>query len=184
MRTNALTCTRRAFFGLAGATGAVAMSMRFTLAQAYPSRPVRIVVGFAPGGATDVAARLISQSLSERFGRPFLVENRAGAGANLASEAVIRSAPDGHTLLAAGINDAVNATLFQKLTYNFIRDISPVAGIMTVPNLMVVHPSVPARVASLGGDALVSSPAEFGKLIADETEKWGRVVHSANIKAD
>jgi tripartite-type tricarboxylate transporter receptor subunit TctC len=327
MRRIAMNCTRRVFFSFAGAAGTLPLYMRFTLAQS--SRPVRIIVGFAPGGATDVAARLISQSLSERLNQPFVVENRPGAGGNLASEAVIRSAPDGHTLLAAGINDAVNATLFDKLTYNFMRDTAPVAGIMTVPNLMVVHPSVPARtvselisyartnpgkvnmasagtgsgphmagelfkimaaidithvpyrggsaaipdllagqvqlmftvpsltinhikanklralgvttlkrwvgfptlptvseslpgyeatnwfgiaapmntpaeviktlnreinaclaesdiqakLAALGGDALVSSPAEFGKLIADETEKWGRVVHSANIKA-
>lgn len=329
MRTLALNYTRRAFFRLAGAVGALPLAMRSTSAQAYPSRPVRIMVGFAPGGATDVAARLVSQRLSERLGQPFMVENRPGAGGNLASEVVIRSIPDGHTLLAAGINDAVNAALFDKLTYNFIRETTPVAGIMTAPNLMVIHPSVPARtvpefisyarsnpgrvnmasagtgsgphmagelfkimtgvdithvpyrggaaaipdllagqvqlmftvpsltihlikakklcalgvttltrwagfptlppvseslpdyeatnwfgiaaptnapaeviktlnreinacliepnikakLAAIGGDALMGSPAEFGKLIADETEKWGRVVHSANIKA-
>ena len=320
---------RRFFRALGGAAAALPLGMRIARAQAYPSRPVRIIVGFAAGGATDIAARLIAQSLSERLGQPFVVENRPGAGGNLGTEAVIRSTADGHTLLAAGVNDAVNATLFDKLPYNFIRDVAPVAGIMSVPNLMVVHPSVPAasvpdfisyarsapgkinmasagngsgphmagelfkimagvdithvpyrggaaaipdllsgqvqlmftvpsltidhvkagrlralavttkkvwhgfaelppvgnslpgyeatnwfgivapaktpahvvgmlngaitaclaepnvstKLAGLGGDALVDSPAEFGKLIADETEKWGRVVHTANIKA-
>ena len=321
--------SRRRLLQLLGGATALPFSIRFAPAQTYPSRPVRIIVGFAAGGATDIAARLVAQSLSERLGRPFVTENRPGAGGNLATEAVIRSTPDGHTLLAAGVNDAVNATLFGNLPYDFRRDVAPVAGIMTVPNLMIVHPSVPARsvaefisyardnpgkinmasagngsgphmagelfkimagvdithvpyrggaaaipdllsgqvqlmftapsltmdhvragklralavttenpwqglaelppvgaslpgyeatnwfgivapaktpaevvealnrkiaaclaepnilakMAALGGEALVSSPVQFGKLIADETEKWGRVVRTANIKA-
>jgi tripartite-type tricarboxylate transporter receptor subunit TctC len=322
--------SRRRLLHLLGGAAALPLSIRFAPAQTYPSRPVRIIVGFAAGGATDIAARLVAQSLSERLGQPFVVENRPGAGGNLATEAVTRSAPDGHTVLAAGVNDAVNATLFGNLPYDFRRDLAPVAGIMSVPNLMVVHPSVPAgsvvefisyahdnpgkinmasagngsgphmagelfkimagvdithvpyrggaaaipdllsgqvqlmftvpsltmdhvragklralavttekpwhalaelppvakslpgyeatnwfgvvapaktpahvvealngkivaclaepnisaKMATLGGEALVSSPVQFGKLIADETEKWGRVVRMANIKAD
>jgi tripartite-type tricarboxylate transporter receptor subunit TctC len=321
--------SRRRLLQLLGGATALPFSVRFATALTYPSRPVRIIVGFAAGGATDIAARLVGQSLSERLGQPFVIENRPGAGGNLATEAVIRSTPDGHTLLAAGVNDAVNATLFGNLPYDFKRDVAPVAGIMSVPNLMVVHPSVPARsvvefisyardnpgkinmasagngsgphmagelfkimagvdithvpyrggaaaipdllsgqvqlmftapsltmdhvragelralavttekpwqgvaelppvsaslpgyeatnwfgivapaktpaevvealnrkivaclaepnisakMATLGGEALVSSPAQFGKLVADETEKWGRVVRMANIKA-
>jgi tripartite-type tricarboxylate transporter receptor subunit TctC len=118
---------------------------RHAWSQAYPSRPVHILVGFAAGGATDVAARLIGQWLSDRFGRPFIVENRPGGGGNVATEAAAKSAPDGHTLLMGGVNDAVNASLFDKLNFNFMHDFVPVAGVMRAPNVMVVNPSVPAK---------------------------------------
>jgi tripartite-type tricarboxylate transporter receptor subunit TctC len=109
--------SRRRLLHLLGGAAALPLSIRFAPAQTYPSRPVRIIVGFAAGGATDIAARLVAQSLSERLGQPFVVENRPGAGGNLATEAVTRSAPDGHTVLAAGVNDAVNATLFGNLPW-------------------------------------------------------------------
>jgi tripartite-type tricarboxylate transporter receptor subunit TctC len=112
--------------------------------QAYPTRPVRLVVGFPPGGSVDITARLIGERLSERLGRPFMVENRAGANANMATEAVVKSRPDGYTLLLAGSYNATNATLYDNLNFNFIRDIAPVAGIVRVPYVMVVHPSFPA----------------------------------------
>jgi tripartite-type tricarboxylate transporter receptor subunit TctC len=119
--------------------------LRVAWAQAYPTRPVRLVVGYAAGGGNDILARLIAQCLSERLGQQFIVENRPGATANIATEAVVRAAPDGYTLLLVGINNAVNATSYDKLNFNFIRDIAPVATISGVPLIMVVPPSFPAK---------------------------------------
>ncbi len=113
-------------------------------AESYPSRPVRVVVGFPPGGVGDVLARLEAQWLGAKLGQPFIVENRPGAGGNLAAETVINAPPDGHTLLFVGVNHAINATLYEKLKFDFVRDIAPVAGIARIPNAMVVHPSFPA----------------------------------------
>jgi tripartite-type tricarboxylate transporter receptor subunit TctC len=118
---------------------------RIARAQAYPTRPVRIVVGFAAGGGADIIARLIGQWLSERLGRQFIVENRPGAGSNIAAETVVRSPADGYTLLLVSSPHAFNATLYDKLNYNFIRDIAPVACITRVPDIMLVNPSVPAK---------------------------------------
>ncbi len=117
---------------------------RFTWAQTYPSRPVRIIVGFAAGGPNDILARLMGQWLSERLGQPFVIENRPGAGSNIATEAVVRAPPDGYTLLLVGSPNAINATLYDKLNFNFIRDIAPVASLIRGTLVMVVHPSVPA----------------------------------------
>jgi tripartite-type tricarboxylate transporter receptor subunit TctC len=136
---------RRNFLHLAAGAAALPAVSRFAWAQVYPSRPVRIIVGFAPAGSTDIMARLIGQWLSERLGQSFVVENRPGAGTNIATEAVVRAPADGYTLLMAGSANAVNATLYDKLNFNFIRDIAPVAGITVVPNVIVVHPSVPAK---------------------------------------
>jgi len=136
---------RRKFLHLAAGAAALPAVSRIARAQAYPSRPVRIVVGFAPGGGTDIAARLIGQWLSERLGQQFIVENRPGAGANIAMEAVAKAQPDGYTLLLVSPGAAINATLYDKLNYNFIRDIAPIGGIIRVPNVMVVHPSFPAK---------------------------------------
>ena len=129
-----------------------AVISRRAAAQAYPSRPVRIIVGFPPGSGVDVVSRLISPSLSERLGQPFVVENRPGAGSNIATEAVVRAPPDGYTLLWVGPPVAINATLYDKLNFNFLRDIAPVAGINREPNVMLVNPafeakSVPAFIA-------------------------------------
>ena len=136
---------RRQFLRLAaGAMGISAVS-RIASAQAYPVRPVHIIVGFAPGGAPDIAARLLGQWLSERFGQQFVIENRPGAGGNLATEVVVDAPADGYTLLLAGLTNAVNATLYEKLTYNFIRDIAPVASISHETYGMEVHPSFPAK---------------------------------------
>jgi tripartite-type tricarboxylate transporter receptor subunit TctC len=119
---------------------------RFAWAQAYPIRPVRIIVGFAAASTPDITARLIGQSwLSERLGQPFVIENRPGAAGNIGTNAVVHAAPDGYTLLMVGPNNAISATLYEKLNFNFIRDIAPVAGIIRAPNLMLVHPSVPAK---------------------------------------
>jgi tripartite-type tricarboxylate transporter receptor subunit TctC len=118
---------------------------RIARAQAYPSRPVRIIVPFPAGQATDTIARLMGQSLLERLGQPFVIENRTGAGGNMATESVVRATPDGYTLLLVGLPNAVNATLYSKLNFNFIRDIAPVASIGGGPYVMVVNPSVPAK---------------------------------------
>jgi tripartite-type tricarboxylate transporter receptor subunit TctC len=136
---------RRKFLHLAAGAAALPVVPRIAWAQAYPTRPVRIIVGFAPGGGVDITARLIAQWLSERLGHQFVIENRPGAATNIATEAVVRSPPDGYTLLLVNSTNAINATLYDRLNFNFIRDIAPVAGIMVVPNVMVVNPSVPAR---------------------------------------
>src|SRR5438045_2355564 len=136
---------RRRFLHLAAGAAALPAMMRIAWAQAYPTRPVHIVVGFAPGGSNDILARLMGQWLSERLGQSFVIDNRPGAASNIATEAVARTAADGYTLLMVSPSNAINATLYDKLSYNFIRDIAPVAGIIREPNVMVVHPSVPAR---------------------------------------
>ena len=136
---------RRRFLRLvAGAALLPAMS-RIARAETYPARPVRWVVPQAPGGAADISARLMGQWLSERLGQPFIIENRAGAGGTIGTGAVVTSPADGHTLLLAGSFNAIGATLYDKLNYDFIRDIAPVAGIMRNPLIMVVNPSVPAK---------------------------------------
>ena len=114
-------------------------------AENYPYKPVRFIIGYTPGGSADIAARLIGQWLSERLGQSFIVESRPGAGSNIGTEAVIRSPPDGYTILLVAPANAINATLYRKLNYNFIRDIAPVAGIIRFPNVMEVNPSVPAK---------------------------------------
>ena len=135
---------RRRFLHLAAGTAALSTVSRFAWAQAYPSRPVRLIEGFGAGGAPDIVARLIGQSLSERLGQSFVIENRTGASSNIAAEAVVRASPDGYTLLMITTANAVNTTMF-KLNFNFIRDIAPVASIVRVPFVMEVHPSVPVK---------------------------------------
>jgi len=136
---------RRQFLQLAAGVAALPTLARIAQAQSYPSRPVRIITGFAAGGATDILARLTSQWLSERLGQPFVIENRPGAGGNIATEFVVRAPADGYTLLLVGPNSAINATLYDKLNFNFIRDIAPVASISREPLVMLVNPSVPAK---------------------------------------
>jgi tripartite-type tricarboxylate transporter receptor subunit TctC len=129
---------------MVAAAAALLTATRVSTAQSYPSRSVRIIVGFAPGGGNDIAARLIGQWLSQRLGQRFVIENRPGAGGNIATEAVVNAAPDGYTLLLVNNANATNATLYDKLNFNFIRDIAPVGGIARVPNLMLLNPAVPA----------------------------------------
>jgi tripartite-type tricarboxylate transporter receptor subunit TctC len=136
---------RRNFLHLATGAAALPMASRIARAQAYPSRPVRIIVGFAAGGGFDITARLIGQWLSERLGQPFVIENRPGAAGNIGTEAVVKSPPDGYTLLLCGNPNAINATFYDKLNYNFIRDIAPVASVLRGPYVLVVNPSVPAK---------------------------------------
>jgi tripartite-type tricarboxylate transporter receptor subunit TctC len=295
---------RRNFLLLAAGAVAVPAVSRIARAQTYPTRPVRLVVGYTAGGGNDITARLMGQWLSERLGQQFIVDNRPGAGSNIAAEAVVRAPADGHTLLLAGAPNAINVTFYDKLNFNFARDVAPVASIMRVPLVMVVHPSfaaktVPefiayakanprnlnmgsagaggpdhmagelfkimagvstlpaaieylragklralavtttmrsqelpeiptvgdffpsyeasqwygvvapkntpaeiverlnkeinagladpkltARLADLGGTMLPGSPADFGKLIAEEIGKWGKVVRASNVKAE
>ena len=169
---------RRAFLHVGAGAAVLPAVSRVAWAQAYPTRPVRIIVGFAPGGGADITARLIGQWLSERLGRQFVIENRPGAGGNIATEAVVRAPADGYTLHMVGGYNAINATLYDKLKFNFIRDIAPVAGIMRVSNVMAVNPSVPAntvpefiayakanpRKLTMGSPGYGSSPHVSGEL--------------------
>ena len=143
-----MTVRRRGFLRLAAGAAMLPALARAASAQGYPTQPVRMIVGFAAGGSTDIVARLIGQWLAQRLGQPFVIENRPGASTNIATEAVVNAAPDGHTLLMVSPSNAVNATLYDKLSYVFVRDISPVAGVTRVANVMVVNPSVPAHTVS------------------------------------
>ncbi len=136
---------RRKFLHLAGGIATFPAVLRMAKAESYPSKPVRFIIGYTPGGSADIAARLIGQWLSERLGQSFIVESRPGAGSNIGTEAVIRSPADGYTILLIAPANAINATLYRKLNYNFIRDIEPVAGIIRFPNVMEVNPSVPVK---------------------------------------
>jgi tripartite-type tricarboxylate transporter receptor subunit TctC len=136
---------RRNFLHLAAAGAALPVVPRIAWAQAYPTRPVRLIVPIAPGGATDILARLIGQWLSERLGQVFIIDNRPGAGSNVGTEAVVRAPADGYTLLLCSVTDAIHARLYDKLNFNFIRDIAPVAGLIRGTHVLVVNPSVPAK---------------------------------------
>src|SRR5258707_1046409 len=213
---------RRQLLHLAAGAAALPVVSRLAKAKSYPARPVRIVVGFTAGGSTDIGARLIGQWLQERLGQPFVIENRPGAGTNIATESVVRAPPDGYTLLMVGPSSAVNATLYDKLNFVFLRDIAPVASMIRQPQIMLANPllaatTVPELIAyakanpgritmasagigstghlmgeffkmtvgvDLVGSALPLTPTEFGKLIADETEKWAKVIRAANIKPE
>jgi tripartite-type tricarboxylate transporter receptor subunit TctC len=168
--------------GAASAATLAILSPR-ALAQTYPSRPVRIMVGFAPGGSTDIIARVMGQPLSERLGQSVVIENRPGAGASLAAETVVRAAPDGYSLLLVSSSDTINATLYPKLSFNFLRDIDPVAGITRQPQVLMANPSLPAKtfpeliayvrqnpgkitVASAGNGAISHLSGELLKMMA------------------
>jgi tripartite-type tricarboxylate transporter receptor subunit TctC len=152
---------RRQLLHLAAGAAALPAASRFAWAQTYPTRPVRLMVGFPAGSAADIGARLLSQGLSERLGQPFVIENRPGAGSNLAAEAVVRAAPDGHTLLYVAGTNAVNATLYPELQFNFIRDIAPIAGFNRSPCIMEVNPSFPAKTVP---DFIAYAKANAGKV--------------------
>jgi tripartite-type tricarboxylate transporter receptor subunit TctC len=137
---------RRKFLHLAASAAAALPAVsRIAGAQTYPTRPLRLIIGYPPGGSADITARLTGQWLSERVGQPVVIESRPGAATNLATEAVVRAAPDGYTLLLVAPANAINATLYDKLTFNFLRDIEPVAGIIRFPNVVVVNPSLPIK---------------------------------------
>ncbi len=136
---------RRQFLHLAAVAAALTALPPSGLAQAWPARPVHIIAGFAAGGGVDITARLIGQWLSDRLGQSFIIENRPGADGNIGTEAVVNAPPDGYTLLLATVPNAVNATLYPKLNFNFMRDTAPVAGVIRVPMVVLIHPSVPAK---------------------------------------
>ncbi len=140
-----MTISRRKFLHLAAGSGALPVLSRSALAQAYPSRPVHIIVPYAAAGPNDIVARVVCQWMSEHLGQPFVIENRPGAGTNIGTEMVVHAPPDGYTVLVVSSSHAINATLYDKLNFSFIRDIAPVASIMRVPNVMLVNPSFPAR---------------------------------------
>jgi len=167
-----MTVSRRTVLALAAGVAALP---RTVSAQVYPTKPVRIMVGFTPGNAADVITRLIGQSLSERLGQPFVIENRPGAGGTLGTEAVVRSAPDGYTLVSCSSADAVNAAIYDKLSYNFIRDIAPVAGIASGPLVLVVNPSFPAKTVP---EFIAYARANPGK-VGYASAGIGTVVHVA-----
>jgi tripartite-type tricarboxylate transporter receptor subunit TctC len=145
LRGHMMKLPRRRLLHLVAGAAALPALCRIASAQTYPARPVRWVVGLAAGGGADILARLMGQWLSERLGQQFIIENRPGAGTNIATETVVRAAPDGYTLLMVLPPNAVNATLYEKLNFDFIRDIAPVAGIMRTPLVMEVNPSLPAK---------------------------------------
>jgi tripartite-type tricarboxylate transporter receptor subunit TctC len=145
LSVNATEFARRRFLRLAAGAAALPAASRIARAQAYPTRPVRLILGYAPGNAPDIVARLMGQWLSERLGQPFVIDNRPGAGSNFGTEAVVRAAPDGYTLLYSTTANATNATLYDKLNFNFIRDIAAVGGIIRVPNLVAVNPSLSVK---------------------------------------
>jgi len=156
-----MACPRRRFLGLmAGAVAFPAMAP-VASAQAYPSRPIRIVIGFPPGSGVDVVGRLVAPFLAERLGQPVVVENRPGAGSNIATEQVVRAAPDGYTLLWVGPPVAINATLYERLNFNYLRDIAPVAGVNREPNTLIVNPSFEARTVP---EFIAHAKANPGKL--------------------
>jgi len=136
---------RRRFLRLTAGAAAFPLTLRLAEAQTYPSRPVRLLVGFAAGSTTDIVARLIGQWLSERLGQQFIVENRPGAASNIATEAVVKATADGYTLLMVAPVAAINATLYEKLNFNFLRDMAPVAGVVRVPNVLEVNPALPVK---------------------------------------
>ena len=156
-----MTVLRRQFLHLAAGAVAFPAVSRVTWAETYPSQPVRVIVGFAAGGPNDILARLIGQWLAKRLGHPFVIENRPGAGSNIATEAVVHAPPDGYTLLLVGSPNAINASLYDRLNFNFIRDIAPVASFMRGALVLAIHPSVPAKTLP---EFIVYAKANPGKL--------------------
>jgi tripartite-type tricarboxylate transporter receptor subunit TctC len=152
---------RRQFLHLAAGAAALPAASRIAKAQAYPTRPVRMIVPYPPGGVSDIIGRLIGQSLAERLGQPFIIENRAGAGSSIGTEAAVNAAPNGYTLLLAGSSNSINATFYPKLSYNFIRDTAPVATIIRAPQILEVNPSVPANAVR---ELIAYAKANPGKL--------------------
>jgi tripartite-type tricarboxylate transporter receptor subunit TctC len=152
---------RRAFLHLTAGAVMMPAVLRIAKAQAYPARPVHIIVGFPPGGAADIVARVMAQWLSERLGQPFIIENRPGAGTNVATETVLKAAPDGHTMLFATVSNAINTSLYDKLPFDFIRDIAPVASVDRLTYIMVANPAVPAKTIA---ELIAYAKANPGKL--------------------
>jgi tripartite-type tricarboxylate transporter receptor subunit TctC len=160
-KRHAMKLPRRDFLRFAAGAAVLPVVPRVAKAGTYPSRPVHIIVGFPAGGVGDTVTRLTGQWLSDHLGQPFIIENRPGASGSIGTEAVVRAAPDGYTLLATQTSDAINATLNQKLSFIFVRDIAPVAGLVLVPNVLLVHPSIPVKTVS---EFVAYAKANPGKL--------------------
>jgi tripartite-type tricarboxylate transporter receptor subunit TctC len=181
---------RRKFLGLALSAGALPTLPRIARAQAYPSRPVRILVGFAPAGGVDIAARLMAQWLSERLGQQFIVENRPGGSTNIATEAALRARPDGYTLVMLSVPAAINATFYEKLNFNVIRDIAPIAAVLRAPYVLAVNPSIPVKTvpelisyakANPGKLAIASSGPGSGLHLAGELFKMMSAIDMVHV---
>jgi tripartite-type tricarboxylate transporter receptor subunit TctC len=181
---------RRQFLHLAAPAAAVLVAARFARAQAYPARPVRVIVPFAPGGTTDLIARLMAQRLSDRLGQQFIVENRPGASTNIATQAVIRAPADGYTLLLVTPPSAINATLYKDLPFNFLRDIAPIASVMRAPYVMEINPAVPAKTvpefiayakANPGKISMASAGAGTGPHLTGELLKMATGIEMAHV---
>ena len=162
---------RRIFLHLAAGAAVLPAVSSIATAQAYPTRPVRIIVGFPAGGGVDIIARLMGEWLSARLGQQFVIETRPGAATNIATEAVVRAPPDGYTLLLVNAANATNATLYERLNFNFVRDIAPVASIMSQMNLVVVNPSIPVKTIS---ELIAYARAHAGKLGRKQQGRWRR----------
>jgi tripartite-type tricarboxylate transporter receptor subunit TctC len=156
-----MTLARRSFLRFAAGAAAFPTVSRIAMAQTYPLRPVRVIVSFAAGGPTDILARLIGEHLSQRLGQQFVIENKPGAGGNIGAETVARAEPDGYTLLMIDATPTISATLYDKLNFNFVRDIVPIAGVARVPQVILVHPSVPAKTLP---DLITYAKANPGKI--------------------
>src|SRR5262245_8273459 len=168
---------RRQFLHLAAAAATLPALSRFASAESYPTRPVHLLEGFGPGGAPDIVARLIGQSLSERLGQSFVIENRSGATGNIATEAVVRASPDGYTLLLVTAANAINAAMV-NVSFDFVRDVAPIAGIVRVPLVMEVHPSVPVRTVAEFIDYAKARPGKVNMAsagIASQTHMAGEM---------
>ena len=170
-----MSIPRRRFLQLAAGAAGLSVSSNVAIAQAYPSRPIRLIVGFSAGGSADIVARMIAQWLSERLGQPVIVENRTGAASNLAAESVARSAPDGYTLLYALTVNAINATYYQNLKFDMVRDFEPIAGVTRAPNVLIIHPSIPAQTVP---EFIAYAKANPGKLNMASTGN-GTSIHLA-----
>src|SRR5215510_10043026 len=188
--SDAVKLPRRKFLHLAAGAAALPAVSRIARAQTYPSRPVRVIVPFAPAGDTDLVARLMGQWLSERLGQPFIIENRPGAGTNIGTEAVARAPADGYTLLLASPPSAINATLYDKLNFVFLRDIAPVAGVIRAPFVLEVNPSVPAKTvpefiayakANPGKISMASAGIGSGPHVAGELFKMMAAVNTVHV---
>ena len=156
-----MTFSRRSFLRFAAGAATFPTISRLVMAQTYPLRPVRVIVSFAAGGPTDILARLIGQHLSQRLGQPFVIENKPGAGGNIGAETVVRAEPDGHTLMMIDATPTISASLYEKLNFNFVRDIAPIAGVARHPQVILVHPSVPAKTLP---DLITYAKANPGKI--------------------
>jgi tripartite-type tricarboxylate transporter receptor subunit TctC len=182
--------SRRQFLPLAAAAAGLTAALRTARAQSYPSHPVRVIVPFAPAGDTDLVARLIGHWLSERLGQPFIIENRPGAGTNIGTEVVVRAPADGYTLLLASPPAAINATLYDKLSFVFLRDMAPVAAVIRAPFVMEVNPSVPAKTvpefiayakANVGKISMASAGVGSGPHLAGELFKMMAGVNAIHV---